>query len=57
MSSTESRLRDDSADLKATQDKLLAADRYHATLVPQCEDRGMTFQERANARQEEITSL
>jgi uncharacterized protein YoxC len=55
--STQTRLNDDVADLKFTQDKLLAADRYYETLVPQCLDKGMTFGERAKARKEEIESL
>jgi len=56
-STAEAKLRDDIADLKSTQDELLAADRYHAKLVPQCIDQGMTWDERVNARQEEIASL
>merc|ERR1740121_2151766 len=39
----ESKLRVDTADLKANQDQLLAAERYHAILVPKCIDQGMTF--------------
>jgi len=53
----ESKLRQDIADLKFTQDKLLAADRYYEKLVPQCMDKGMTFGERTKARAEEIRSL
>jgi hypothetical protein len=53
----EVKLRQDIADLKATQDELLAAERYHANLVPQCIDKGMTFDERTAAREEEIASL
>jgi len=53
----EAKLRDDIADLKSTQDELLAADRYHAKLVPQCIDQGMTWDERVKAREEEIASL
>jgi len=53
----ESRLQEDIADLKSTQDQLLAADRYHEKLVPQCIDQGMTFEERTQARQAEIESL
>eukprot|EP00421_Protoceratium_reticulatum_P049753 CAMPEP_0168451396 /NCGR_PEP_ID=MMETSP0228-20121227/48613_1 /TAXON_ID=133427 /ORGANISM="Protoceratium reticulatum, Strain CCCM 535 (=CCMP 1889)" /LENGTH=718 /DNA_ID=CAMNT_0008466009 /DNA_START=25 /DNA_END=2181 /DNA_ORIENTATION=+ len=52
-----SKLRGDTADLKATQDELLAADRYHSRLMPQCMDRGMTFEERTRAREEEVASL
>jgi hypothetical protein len=55
--SAESKLREDIADLKATQDELLAADRYYDKLVPQCLDQGMTFEERTGARAAEIASL
>lgn len=54
---TESKVQDDTADLKNTQDELLAANRYHDTLVPQCIDNGMTWEERGAARQAEIDSL
>jgi hypothetical protein len=53
----EVKLRQDIADLKATQDELLAAERYHANLVPQCIDKGMTYDERTAAREQEIESL
>jgi hypothetical protein len=53
----ETRLREDIADLKSTQDQLLAADRYHEKLVPQCIDQGQTFEERTAARAAEIASL
>jgi hypothetical protein len=53
----EAKLQTDTNDMKSTQDQLLAADRYHATLVPQCVDKGQTFDERAASRQEEIQSL
>merc|ERR1712151_777760 len=53
----EAKLRDDTADMKLTQDKLLAAERYYETLAPQCDDKGMTFDERTKARQDEIASL
>jgi hypothetical protein len=53
----EVRLREDTADMKSTQDQLLAADRYHAKLVPQCVDKGMTFEEHQAAREAEIKSL
>jgi len=55
--SAEAKLQTDTADMKATQDELLAANRYYDKLVPQCIDRGMTFQERAAARQAELSSL
>jgi hypothetical protein len=53
----EEKLREDTADLKSTQDQLLAADRYYDKLVPQCIDPGMTFDERTQARAAEIASL
>jgi len=53
----ESKLQSDTNDLKSTQDQLLAAERYHATLVPQCIDKGQTFNERTSSRREEIQSL
>jgi len=55
--SAESKLQSDTNDMKSTQDQLLAANRYHATLVPQCIDKGQTFNERAGSRQAEIQSL
>jgi len=55
--SAEGKLQSDTNDLKSTQDQLLAANRYHATLVPQCVDKGQTFGERKSSRAEEITSL
>lgn len=53
----QSKLESDTADLKSTQDQLLAAERYHQTLVPQCLDKGQTFKERTSSRAEEIASL
>merc|ERR1719359_1939618 len=53
----ESKLQSDTNDLKSTQDQLLAAERYHQTLAPQCVDKGQTFDERAGSRREEIQSL
>jgi len=53
----EAKLQTDTADLKATQDELLAADRYYEKLVPQCIDQGQTFEERTAARKAEIDSL
>merc|ERR1719360_438324 len=41
----ESKLQEDIADLKSTQDELLAAERYYKKLVPQCIDQGMTWEE------------
>jgi len=54
---TQAKVQEETADLKSTQDELLAADRYHDRLVPQCIDRGMTWDERVAARQAEIDSL
>jgi len=54
---TEAKVQEDTADLKSTQDQLLAAERYHDRLVPQCIDRGMTWDQRVAARQAEIDSL
>jgi len=53
----QAKVQEETADLKSTQDQLLAADRYHDRLVPQCIDRGMTWDERVAARQAEIDSL
>jgi len=53
----EARLQEDTAEWKGTQDELLAAERYHEKLVPQCVDKGMTYEERTAAREEEIKSL
>merc|ERR1719297_678080 len=53
----EAKLQEDIADLKSTQDELLAAERYYKKLVPQCVDQGMTWEERVKARESEIASL
>jgi len=53
----EAKLQEDIADLKSTQDELLAAERYYKKLVPQCIDQGMTWDERVKARESEIASL
>merc|ERR1719223_432809 len=55
--SAESKLQEDIAELKSTQDELIAADKYHEKLVPQCIDQGMTWEEVQKARQDEIGSL
>eukprot|EP00929_Paragymnodinium_shiwhaense_P027424 TRINITY_DN1609_c1_g1_i1.p1 TRINITY_DN1609_c1_g1~~TRINITY_DN1609_c1_g1_i1.p1 ORF type:complete len:698 (+),score=337.39 TRINITY_DN1609_c1_g1_i1:91-2184(+) len=55
--SAENKLREDTSDMKFTQDKLLAAERYYSKLEPQCVDKGQTFNERTASRQEEIQSL
>jgi len=51
------KMQEDIAELKSTQDELIAADKYHEKLVPQCVDQGMTWEEVQAARQEEIASL
>jgi len=55
--SAESKLQEDIAELKSTQDELIAADKYHEKLVPQCIDQGMSWEELVKARQDEINSL
>mmetsp|Transcript_48396 Transcript_48396/g.156038 ORF Transcript_48396/g.156038 Transcript_48396/m.156038 type:complete len:713 (+) Transcript_48396:69-2207(+) len=55
--SAQAKLQADTVDMKATEDELLAADRYYEKLSPQCVDQGMTFEERTAARQAEIDSL
>merc|ERR1719293_471500 len=55
--STDAKVQEETADLKSTQDQLLAADRYYDRLVPQCIDQGMTWEQRVAARQAEIDSL
>merc|ERR1719215_1167625 len=54
---TQARVEEDTADMKSTQDELLAADRYYEKLVPQCADQGMTWEERVAAQEAEIASL
>lgn len=54
---TESKIQDDIAELKATQDELIAADKYHERLVPQCNDQGMSWEEVQAARRAEVASL
>jgi len=51
------KLQSDTADLKATEDELLAADRYYEKLSPQCVQKGVSFKDRAAQRQAEIQSL
>merc|ERR1719235_1522628 len=51
------KLETDTKDLKATQDELLAADRYYEKLVPQCMEKGVTYEERVAQRESEIQSL
>jgi len=57
LASAKAKLTEDTADMKATQDQLLAANRYYDKLVPQCIDQGMTWEERTAARKAEIASL
>jgi len=57
VASANAKLTEDIADLKASQDQLLAANRYYDKLVPQCIDQGMSFDERTAARKAEIASL
>jgi len=55
---TEKKHNQDVKDMKATQDELLAADRYYEKLKPQCVDKGVvTYEERVAAREAEIQSL
>merc|ERR1719387_2904382 len=53
----ESKLQTDTKDIKATQDELLAADRYFEKLKPQCIDAGVSYEDRVKAREAEIQSL
>jgi predicted nucleic acid-binding Zn-ribbon protein len=53
----ESKLQSDTKDIKATQDELLAADRYYEKLKPQCIDAGVSYEDRVKARESEIASL
>merc|ERR1719439_226961 len=53
----ETKLQEDTKDMKGTQDELLSANRYYAKLVPQCFDKGQTFEERTASREAEIASL
>jgi len=53
----ESKLQTDTKDIKATQDELLAADRYYEKLKPQCIDSGVSHEDRVKARESEIASL
>jgi len=45
----ESKLQTDTKDIKATQDELLAADRYFEKLKPQCLDAGVSYEDRVNS--------
>jgi len=53
----ESKLQTDTKDIKATQDELLAAERYFDKLKPQCIDEGVSYEDRVAAREAEIASL
>jgi hypothetical protein len=54
---TEAKIREDTSDLKFSQDKMLAADRYYEQLEGQCIHKGVSYEERKQSRQEEIQSL
>jgi len=55
---TEKKMNDDTKDMKATQDELLAADRYYEKLKPECVDAGVvSYEDRVAAREAEIESL
>jgi len=54
---SQTKLQEDVQELKSTQDELIAADKFHEKLVPQCIDQGMTWEQVQAARQEEIVSL
>jgi len=56
-SRTQAEVATDKKDLAATQDQLLAADRYYDKLKPSCVDTGLSYQERTKARDAEIQSL
>jgi len=47
----------DTKDLKATQDQLLASNRYYDKLKPTCVDSGISYGDRVKAREQEIQSL
>jgi len=53
----EAKLQEDTADLKSTESQLVAADRYHSELVPQCVNTGMSHEQVVQSRQQELTSL
>jgi len=53
----ESKIQSLTRDLKSTQDQMLAAERYYDKLKPTCVDTGLSYEDRAAAREEEIQSL
>lgn len=53
----QAKMQEDLKDLKSTQVELVAAERYYSKLVPQCVDKGVTYEERTKARASEIQSL
>jgi hypothetical protein len=57
VTATEAKIREDTSDLKFAQDKMLAADRYYEQLEPQCIHKGVSYEERKQSREEEISSL
>merc|ERR1719333_398677 len=54
----ETKLASETKDIKASQDELLAAERYYEKLKPTCVDAGkVSYEERVKQREEEIQSL
>jgi len=53
----ETKLASETKDIKATQDELLAADRYYEKLKPDCVDTGISYEDRVKAREAELQSL
>lgn len=53
----EAKLASDTKDIKASQDELLAADRYYEKLKPTCVDTGISYEERVKQREAELQSL
>merc|ERR1719321_1888823 len=53
----ESKLQTDTKDIKATQDELLAAERYFDKLKPQCIAEPESYEEKVAKREAEIASL
>jgi len=53
----ERQMQSDKSDLLSTQEKLLAANQYHVSLKPKCEDKAPSYEERAAERKAEIQSM
>lgn len=51
------KLQEGNADLRAVQDQLQAAEKFAEQINKQCAAKGMTYEERVNARQDEVQSL